>query len=152
MIYRWLMFTKGHSIYPWWTQMSHRLNTINIRVHQGLAAITILTSRQAPALANTPASASQQAAQLRPRAAPPAECHDGKSISKVKPSNKKGAHQFEVRSPWKGLFLWIRTNAWWVLSMNGAVFMDKNEKGDFLGWYYCTLICSGFQPAKHNCC
>ena len=45
---------------------------------------------KAPALANTPASASQQAAQLRPRAAPPAECYDGKSISKVKPSNKKG--------------------------------------------------------------
>ena len=33
---------------------------------------------EAPPLANTPASGSQQAPQLSPRAAPPAECHDGK--------------------------------------------------------------------------
>ena len=33
---------------------------------------------KAPALANTPASASQQAAQLSLRAAPPAECRDRK--------------------------------------------------------------------------
>ena len=32
----------------------------------------------APALSNTPASASQQAAQPRPRAAPPAECQSCK--------------------------------------------------------------------------
>ena len=37
-----------------------------------------LTGRQAPPLANTPASGSQQATQLSPRAAPPAECHDRK--------------------------------------------------------------------------
>ena len=33
---------------------------------------------KAPPLANTPASGSQQATQLSPRAAPPAECHDRK--------------------------------------------------------------------------
>ena len=31
---------------------------------------------EAPPLANTPASGSQQATQLSPMAAPPAECHD----------------------------------------------------------------------------
>ena len=35
-------------------------------------------TRQAPPLANALASGSQQAAQLSPRAAPPAECHDRK--------------------------------------------------------------------------
>jgi len=48
---------------------------------------------KAPPLANTPASGSQQATQLSPRAAPPAECRDRKSITEVKPSNKRGAHQ-----------------------------------------------------------
>ena len=33
---------------------------------------------KAPALANTPSSGSHKAAQLRPRAAPPDECHDRK--------------------------------------------------------------------------
>ena len=35
----------------------------------------------APPLANTPASGSQQAAQLSPRAAPPAECLHGIGVS-----------------------------------------------------------------------
>ena len=50
------------------------------------------TCCKAPPLANTPASGSQQATQLSPRAAPPAECHDRKIKSEVKPSNKRGAH------------------------------------------------------------
>ncbi len=41
----------------------------------------------APPLANTPDSGSQQASQLSARAAPPAECRDCKSITEVKPSN-----------------------------------------------------------------
>jgi hypothetical protein len=48
---------------------------------------------KAPPLANTPASGSQQATQLSPRAAPPAECRNRKSISEVIPSNNRGAHQ-----------------------------------------------------------
>ena len=47
---------------------------------------------KAPPLANTPANGSQQATQLSPRAAPPAECRNRKSITEVKPSNKRGAH------------------------------------------------------------
>ena len=50
---------------------------------------------KAPPLANTPASGSQQATQLSPRAAPPAECRNRKSITEVKPSNLWGAHQNE---------------------------------------------------------
>lgn len=46
---------------------------------------------KAPPLANTPASGSQQAAQLSPRAAPPAECHYRKIKSEVKPSSKRSA-------------------------------------------------------------
>ena len=53
---------------------------------------------KAPPLANTPASGSQQATQLSPRAAPPAECRDRKSITEVKPSNKRGAHQFDAKT------------------------------------------------------
>ena len=51
---------------------------------------------KAPPLANTPANGSQQATQLSPRAAPPAECRNRKSITEVKPSNKRGAHQFDA--------------------------------------------------------
>ena len=45
-----------------------------------------------PHLTNTLAIGSQQATQLSPRDAPPAECHDRKIKSEVKPSNKRGTH------------------------------------------------------------
>ena len=58
-------------------QISSSENTlwIGLRSRQlRLAVPQSKISRKPPALANTPASASQQATQLSPRAAPPAEC------------------------------------------------------------------------------
>ena len=51
------------------------------------------TQHEAPPLANTPASGSKQATQLSQRAAPPAECHNRKIKSEVKPPDKRGAHK-----------------------------------------------------------
>ena len=51
------------------------------------------TQHEAPPLANTPASGSQQATQLSQRAAPPAECHDRKIKSEVKPLDKRAHTQ-----------------------------------------------------------
>ena len=53
---------------------------------------------KAPPLANTPANGSQQATQLSPKAAPPAECRNRKSITEVKPSNKRGAHHATAKT------------------------------------------------------
>ena len=47
------------------------------RLHRMMIAMSI-DFGVAPPLANTTASGSQQAAQLIPKAAPPAECHDRK--------------------------------------------------------------------------
>ena len=59
----------------------------------GEYASRTLAGKQAPALANTPASASQQAAQLSPGLLRMLSATAAKSISEVKPSNKRGAHQ-----------------------------------------------------------
>ena len=49
----------------------------------------------APPLANTPASGSQQAARAQPKGSLRLlSATTAKSISEVKPSNKRGAHQF----------------------------------------------------------
>ena len=77
-------------------------DTIKQNLTAKSGSISIATSSQgklntayckAPPLANTAASGSQQATQLSPRAAPPAECRNRKSISEVRLSNKRGAHQ-----------------------------------------------------------
>ena len=57
------------------------------RLHRMMIAMSI-DFGVAPPLANTLASGSQQAAQLSPRAAPPAECHDRKKLNRP----TKGAH------------------------------------------------------------
>ena len=66
-----------------------------------------ITCGKAPALANTPASASQQAAQLSPRAAPPAECHDCKiNIGNRPPKGRFGGQRVAILGvcPPKGQF------------------------------------------------
>ena len=78
------MCSKGHSKYPWCTQICHRMHIINFLVHQGLAGLYSSLSANielAPALANAQANASKQTPQLSPRAALSALCLSCRGIS-----------------------------------------------------------------------
>ena len=56
-----------------------------------------ITCSKAPPLANTPASGSQQAARAQPKGSLRLlSAMTAKSISEVKPSNKRGAHQMKA--------------------------------------------------------